>query len=86
MKNIKKSFVYFLVATMLFSVVSCSNSSANKDVSDDTITITDHNGDTLLPCLKRLSALLFAIFSPLPSVLAVFFDSAEKLSACLIQA
>jgi iron complex transport system substrate-binding protein len=78
MKNIKKIFCLLLVATMLLSVVGCSNSSANKDVSDDTITITDHNGDTVtLP--KEIERIVVCDILPLPSVLAVFFDSAEKI-------
>lgn len=56
-----------------------SESSENSSQSDsDTITVTDHAGNTVtLP--KKIERIVVADIYPLPSVLSVFFDSADKL-------
>lgn len=54
-----------------------SKSSASGS-SGDTITITDHLGNTVtLP--KKINRIVVCDILPLPSVLAVFFDSAKKI-------
>ena len=46
----------------------------------ETVTVTDHNGDTVtLP--KRIDRIAVCDILPLPSVLAVFFDRADKIVA-----
>ncbi len=45
---------------------------------EDTITVTDHNGDTVtLP--KQIDRIAVCDILPLPSVLSVFFDCADKI-------
>lgn len=79
MKNIKKLICLFLTIIMLLSIAGCSKGSANSNkVSSDTITITDHNGNKVkLP--KHINRIVVCDILPLPSVLAVFFDSAKKI-------
>lgn len=78
MTNIKKMLCFLLAATMLLSLVGCSKSSANNNVSNDTITITDQGGNSVkLP--KHIERIVVCDILPLPSVLAVFFDSAKKI-------
>lgn len=45
---------------------------------DDTITITDHNGN-IVTVPKNIERIAVGNILPMPSVLAVFFDSAEKI-------
>ncbi|MEE1032647.1 MAG: ABC transporter substrate-binding protein [Ruminococcus sp.] len=45
---------------------------------DDTITITDHNGN-VVTVPKNIERIAVGNILPMPSVLAVFFDSAEKI-------
>ncbi len=56
-----------------------ANSETTQSSEDtDTITITDHAGNTVtLP--KKIERIVVADIYPLPSVLSVFFDSADKL-------
>lgn len=46
--------------------------------SSDTITITDHNGN-IVTVPKNIERIAVGNILPMPSVLAVFFDSAEKI-------
>ena len=79
MKNFKKILCLILTAIMLLSVTGCSKSSVSSAAnSNDTITITDHNGNTVkVP--KHIERIVVCDIYPLPSVLAVFFDSAKKI-------
>jgi iron complex transport system substrate-binding protein len=78
MKNIKKILCLLLAVSMLLSAAGCSQESAKNDESDKTITVTDHNGDTVkLP--SHIERIVVCDIYPLPSVLAVFFDSAKKI-------
>lgn len=52
--------------------------SGEKSASQDSVSITDHAGNTVsVP--KKISRIAVCDIYPLPSVLAVFFDSAEKI-------
>lgn len=77
----KKVICLLLAGFMLFSLCACSSGTGEPDETksgEDTITITDHNGDTVtLPA--HIERIAVCDILPLPSVLAVFFDSAEKL-------
>lgn len=55
------------------------SASSESDADDaDTLTITDHAGDTVtVP--KKIERIVVADIYPLPSVLSIFFDSADKL-------
>lgn len=80
MRNIKKLICLFLIAAMLLSIAGCSKSTGSNNSSDNanTITITDQDGDTVrLP--KNIKRIVVCDILPLPSVLAVFFDSAKKI-------
>lgn len=61
------------------SQTTTAENSENSQQSDsDTITVTDHAGNTVtLP--KKIERIVVADIYPLPSVLSVFFDSADKL-------
>lgn len=78
MKKIKRFICLFLAAIMLSLSVGCGKSSKSNNVSSDTITITDHNGNIVkLP--KHINRIVVCDILPLPSVLAIFFDSAKKI-------
>lgn len=53
-------------------------SSSDGAKSADTITITDHNGN-VVTVPKNIERIAVGNILPMPSVLAVFFDSAEKI-------
>ena len=75
----KKMISIVLSLALLFSLGACSKKpSQSGQVSGDTITITDHNGDSVtLPA--QINRIVVCDILPLPSVLSVLFDSAEKL-------
>lgn len=50
----------------------------NSSEESDTITITDHNGN-VVTVPKNIERIAVGNILPMPSVLAVFFDSAEKI-------
>ena len=87
----KKVFCLFL--SVVFSVLllsGCAETKINESISSDpgvtgdegaeTRTIIDHNGDEVVLPVKIDRIAVTDIF-PLPSVLSVFFDSAEKIVA-----
>ena len=66
----------FLSLAMLFSLAACSSGNGAGD--SGTITVTDHAGNEVtVP--KEINRIVVCDIYPLPSVLAVFFDSAEKI-------
>ena len=66
----------FLALTMLFSLAACSGGTG--DDKSGTITVTDHAGNEVtVP--RDINRIVVCDIYPLPSVLAVFFDSAEKI-------
>lgn len=91
MKSIRKMISFLLSAAVLLSLAGCAGSPGNPgggagspsaagsgDKSGGTITITDQNDDTVtLPA--DVGRIVVCDILPLPSVLAVFFDSAEKI-------
>lgn len=87
----KKVFCLFL--SVIFSVLllsGCAETKINESISSDpgatgdegaeTRTIIDHNGDEVVLPVK-IDRIAVADIFPLPSVLSVFFDSAEKIVA-----
>ena len=87
MKKLRKFMCGLLVLTMMCVGVGCSSTSEDKDdketkqeetSSKDTITITDHAGNKVtLP--KKINRIAVCEIYPLPSVLSVFFNSADKI-------
>ena len=72
-----------IILAVLMTAVLMSGCSANENASpedSETITITDHNGNVVtLP--KKIDRIAVCNVFPLPSVLAVFFGSADKIVA-----
>lgn len=78
--NAKRFLSLMLAAVMLLAVVpaltGCSN--GEKTDSDSTHIVTDHNGNEVaVP--NEVNRIVVTDIFPLPSVLTVFFDSAEKI-------
>lgn len=79
MVNIKKILCLFLISVLLLSFAGCTKSTVKEGASADTITVTDHNGNTVkLPA--HIERIAVCDIYPLPSVLAVFFDSAKRIT------
>ena len=77
----KKTVCLLITAILIVSLlVGCGVKNAQIANSEQTITVTDHSGNiiTLPTNIERIA--VCDIF-PLPSVLSVFFDSAEKIIA-----
>lgn len=64
-----------LAVVCCFLAIACG---AKEEHVQDTITITDHNGN-VVEVPKNIERIAVANILPMPSVLAVFFDSAEKI-------
>lgn len=87
-KSMKKIVCMLLTCTLLLSLAGCSSvrdtaGSAGQDVAEDsgnsgTHTVTDHLGNTVTVPNDIQRIAVCGIY-PLPSVLAIFFDSAEKI-------
>lgn len=84
--TMKKLTAYLLAAALLLATLTgCGNTpastaSASEATETETITITDHAGDTVtLPA--NIERIAVCNILPLPSVLTVFFDSADKIVA-----
>ena len=72
----KKIFTALLTLALILSLVGCGASPAAP--AAETITVTDQDGfEVILP--KEINRIVVCDILPLPSVLAVFFDSAEKI-------
>ena len=73
----KRIITILLTLTLALPLASCGTP---KDASQgpETVTITDQTGDTVTVSKNAERIAVCGIF-PLPSVLAVFFDSADKL-------
>ena len=72
----KKILSILLVAALLLSMTSCGQSTAPSKA--DTRVIVDHGGNEVEVPLE-VNRVAVCTILPLPSVLAVFFDSAEKI-------
>lgn len=71
----KRNISMILVLLLMFSLVGCAAAPA---ATTETIVITDQDGfEVTLP--KEINRIVVCDILPLPSVLAVFFDSAEKI-------
>lgn len=74
----KKLLSIILAISMLFALSACGSGSTVSEPSTKTITVTDHNGDSVtLP--EKVERVVVCDIFPLPSVISVFFDSASKL-------
>lgn len=79
MKNAKKIICLVLAFGLLLSAVGCGAKTDNVDnKNSETITVTDHGGNTAA-VKKDIQRIVICDIYPLPSVLSVFFDSAEKI-------
>lgn len=78
MNNIKKILCLILTVTMLLSITGCSKSLSSSNSSNDMITITDQGGN-VVKVPGHINRIVVCDILPLPSVLAVFFDSAKKI-------
>ncbi|MBO7404049.1 MAG: ABC transporter substrate-binding protein [Clostridia bacterium] len=74
MKHLTRILSLLIALTMLLSLAACSAGGKDKTPG----TVTDHFGNTVtLP--SEINRIVVCDIYPLPSVLAVFFDSAEKI-------
>ena len=75
----KKRISLILSLVLLVSLAACGGAPAETtDGSGGTITVTDHAGaEVVLP--EKIERIVVCDILPLPSVLCVFFDSADKL-------
>lgn len=72
----KKIICLLLSAAMLLGAAGCGDTAGGG--AADTVTIVDHNGNTVtLP--GNIERIAVCDILPMPSVLTVFFDSAEKI-------
>ena len=78
----RKIHIICLAMIFLFSCIctGCADIPSPESAADNTITVTDHNGNivTLPANIERIAV---CDILPMPSVLAVFFDSADKIVA-----
>ncbi|MBQ3708697.1 MAG: ABC transporter substrate-binding protein [Clostridia bacterium] len=75
MKHLTRILSVFLALAMLFSLMACSSGGAKKAGAH---TVTDHFGN-VVTVPEKIDRIVVCDIYPLPSVLAVFFDSAEKI-------
>lgn len=73
----KKLVSLLLSLAMLASLWGCASAPAASEPAE-TITITDHLGDTVV-LSKDIQRIVVCDILPLPSVLTVFFDSGDKI-------
>lgn len=85
MKTAKKCSALLLAAAMVLSLSACgagkpadTSPSASAAANSATVTVTDHNGNSVtVP--KDAKRIVVCDIYPLPSVLSVFFDSADRI-------
>ncbi len=74
----KKMLSLMLAVLMLLTVTGCGAAPESKESAAGTHTVVDHNGNEVeLPW--EINRIAVCDILPLPSVLTVFFDSAEKI-------
>lgn len=78
MKNVNKIICLALAFLLLLSAVGCGTKSNNNDNNGDMITVIDHV-ENVVTVKKDIQRIAVCDIYPLPSVLTVFFDSAEKI-------
>ena len=78
----KKIISVLIICVLLTASVltGCSGKNTDTPSSQETITITDHNGD-MVTVPKNIKRIAVCDIFPLPSVLSVFFDSADRIIA-----
>lgn len=73
-----RKFITLLLALTLFTATTACTDTKKETVQTETVTITDQAGDTVtVP--KNADRIAVCGIMPLPSVISVFFDGAEKL-------
>lgn len=78
MKHGKKWLSILLAVVLTLSMVGCGKVIPHEESADDKITVVDHAGFTVeVP--KKIERIAVCGIFPLPSVLSVFFNSAEKI-------
>ncbi len=81
MKSIFKLLLLLIASIAIITLYSCENdesSNGTNNTDNNTITITDHLGiEVTVP--KNIETIAIGKIYPLPSVVAIFFDSAEKI-------
>lgn len=79
MKNRKKSLCALLALTLILACAACGQPQAQSEQNAaGTVTVIDHNGDSVtLPA--NAQRIVVCDILPLPSVLSVFFDSANNI-------
>lgn len=79
MKKALRCISLLLVAALILSLIGCGDAGSQRgSVNDDTITVVDHMDNTVTVPTK-IDRIVVCDIYPLPSVLSVFFDSAEKI-------
>ncbi|MBR0468714.1 MAG: ABC transporter substrate-binding protein [Mogibacterium sp.] len=77
-KTLKLLVLMMVLAMSMTAFASCGGGGGEESASADTITITDH-ADRQVEVPKDIQRIAVCDIYPLPSVLAVFFDSADKI-------
>lgn len=77
------------IAALVLAGIMCFSTAVFAEEGTGTITVTDHNGNVVtMP--ENIERIAFGNILPMPSVLSVFFDSAEKIvgmpSGCMAAA
>ena len=76
---IKRIISILLALALLLSFTACSNTKTTSETQNDGyVTVTDHSGNTV-KVKKNAERVVVCDIYPLPSVLSVFFDSAERI-------
>lgn len=77
-RYIKKIISLITAVTLIFSLAACSGSNESEENIEETVTVIDHGGNEVtLPANPE--RIVVCDIVPLPSVLSVFFDSAESV-------
>ena len=77
-KTIKFILCMMLALAMTFSFAACSGDAETEESTGNTVTVIDHAGNKVtLPANPE--RIVVCDIVPLPSVLSVFFDSAERI-------
>lgn len=76
---LKKAVSILLAGILCISALGCQAETVTEEKeSTETVTITDHNGNVVV-VPEKIERIAVGNILPMPSVLAVFFDSAEKI-------
>lgn len=75
-----KKIFCLLLSMMLCAGLFCGCTDTKRQNAENTVTVTDHNGNIVtLP--SKIERIAVCDIFPIPSVLAVFFNSADKIVA-----